>query len=140
MPNGDAIVRTHNAAVGQRVGSQGCAATDDFDGIVQKGSAIHLTTRPAHPCTFQRPMYWRPSTIGRCSLIPTEQRASLSDRVAQRVRMLQEVNNLRVLQPDGLVKNPNPEVYVKRSPLVQRLKLSAVMRCYGIASTFGILT
>ena len=38
------------------------------------------------------------------------------------------------------VKNLKPEVYVKRSPLVQRQKLSAVMQCYGIASTFGILT
>jgi len=37
------------------------------------------------------------------------------------------------------LKNLKPEVYGKRSPLVQRLKLSAVMQCYGIASTFRIL-
>jgi hypothetical protein len=110
VPDGDAIVRTQNPAVGQRVGSQGCTATDDFDGIVQKGSAIHLTARPAHPCTFQRPMY---CVFAKDSVYRNTTAAS---------------------------KNLKPEVYVKRSPLVQRLKLSAVMQCYGIASTFGILT
>lgn len=50
---------------------------------------------------FQRPIYWLPSSIGRCDLEPRHFRCPRADRAAQRFRMLQEVNNLRYLDPDG---------------------------------------
>jgi CRISPR-associated endonuclease Csn1 len=53
---------------------------------------------------FQRAMYWQESTIGRCELEPSHPRAPLKDRAAQRCRMLQEINNLRVIQPDGEIR------------------------------------
>jgi len=49
---------------------------------------------------FQRPMYWPASAVGRCELEPKEKRCPRADRAAQRFRMLQEVNNLRFIDPD----------------------------------------
>ena len=66
---------------------------------------------------FQRKMYWKPGSIGKCS-VTSEPRASLSDRAAQRFRMLQEVNNLEVLQPDGELR---PLTEVERGKLLDYL-------------------
>ncbi|MGA2033446.1 MAG: type II CRISPR RNA-guided endonuclease Cas9 [Thermoguttaceae bacterium] len=46
---------------------------------------------------FQRKMYWPKSVVGRCELEPREKRCPRAARAAQRFRILQEVNNLRVL-------------------------------------------
>jgi CRISPR-associated endonuclease Csn1 len=48
---------------------------------------------------FQRPMYWPKSVVGRCELEPKLKRCPRADRLAQRFRLLQEVNNLRLLDP-----------------------------------------
>jgi CRISPR-associated endonuclease Csn1 len=47
---------------------------------------------------FQRPLKPAHDLIGRCSLIPEQRRAPLSLRLVQRFRVLQEVNNLRLVQ------------------------------------------
>jgi len=49
---------------------------------------------------FQRPIYWPRSVVGACELEPKAKRAPRADRRAQRFRLLQEVNNLRYLDPD----------------------------------------
>ncbi len=46
---------------------------------------------------FQRRVYWPASSIGQCELEPSEKRAPIADRRFQQFRMLQEVNNLRLL-------------------------------------------
>ncbi len=46
---------------------------------------------------FQRPMYWPKSIVGQCELEPKQKRCPRADRAAQRFRLLQEVNNLKVL-------------------------------------------
>ncbi len=46
---------------------------------------------------FQRSLYWPKSVIGRCELEPREKRCPRADRVAQRFRLLNEVNNLRII-------------------------------------------
>ena len=46
---------------------------------------------------FQRKMYWPKSVVGRCELERREKRCPRAARIAQRFRLLQEVNNLRVL-------------------------------------------
>jgi len=48
---------------------------------------------------FQRKMYWPKSMIGRCDLEPKEKRCPKADRLAQRFRILQEANNLRLISP-----------------------------------------
>ena len=46
---------------------------------------------------FQREMYWPKSVVGRCELEPKCKRCPRADRSAQRFRILQEINNLRML-------------------------------------------
>ena len=46
---------------------------------------------------FQRKMYWPKSVVGRCELEPHEKRCPRAARIAQRFRMVQEVNNLMLL-------------------------------------------
>lgn len=46
---------------------------------------------------FQRKVYWPLNSIGRCELEPEERRAPVADRRFQEFRMLQEVNNLRLI-------------------------------------------
>jgi len=52
---------------------------------------------------FQRAVYWNASSIGFCELEPDENRAPIADRRFQRFRMLQEINNLRILDPSQSV-------------------------------------
>lgn len=49
---------------------------------------------------FQRPMYWPKSVVGLCELEPKQKRCPKSDRRYQRFRLLQEVNNLKYIDPD----------------------------------------
>lgn len=49
---------------------------------------------------FQRTMYWPKSVVGLCELEPKERRCQRADRAAQRFRLLQEVNNLKYIDPD----------------------------------------
>lgn len=53
---------------------------------------------------FQRAMYWPKASVGRCDLEPRYRRCLRADRVAQRFRLLQEVNNLRLIEPCGDVR------------------------------------
>jgi CRISPR-associated endonuclease Csn1 len=48
----------------------------------------------------QRNLYWPASMIGRCEYEPKERRAPRSERIAQRYRLLSEVNNLKYIDPD----------------------------------------
>ena len=49
----------------------------------------------------QRNLYWPASMIGKCEFEPKERRAAKSDRLAQRYRLLSEVNNLKFIDPDS---------------------------------------
>ena len=50
---------------------------------------------------FQRPMYWPKSVVGLCELEPKQKRCPRADRHAERFRVLQEVNNLRFVDPES---------------------------------------
>jgi CRISPR-associated endonuclease Csn1 len=64
------------------------------------GKSDRLTKYGLHGLIFfQRSMYWPSSVIGRCELEPKRKRCPRADRLAQRFRLLQEVNNLRLLDP-----------------------------------------
>ncbi|WP_437200882.1 type II CRISPR RNA-guided endonuclease Cas9 [Planctomicrobium sp. SH664] len=58
---------------------------------------------------FQRSLYWPKSVIGRCELEPREKRCERADRLAQRFRLLNEVNNLRVIPQSGEPRELEPE-------------------------------
>lgn len=53
---------------------------------------------------FQRKMYWPKSALGRCDLDPSQERCPRADRAAQEFRLLQELNNLQVILPDGEIR------------------------------------
>jgi CRISPR-associated endonuclease Csn1 len=48
----------------------------------------------------QRHLYWPASMIGYCELEPKERRCLKADRIAQRYRLLSEINNLKYIDPD----------------------------------------
>lgn len=50
---------------------------------------------------YQRPMTWDPDRIGNCELEPGQKRCPRGDWYARRFRLLQDVNNLRIQNPDG---------------------------------------
>lgn len=45
---------------------------------------------------FQRPTYWPKSAVGMCELEPKHRRCPRADRLAQKARVYQEINNLEV--------------------------------------------
>lgn len=54
----------------------------------------------------QRRMYWPKSVVGACELEPKRKRCPRADRLAQRFRLLQEVGNLRVIEPGAWEERP----------------------------------
>jgi CRISPR-associated endonuclease Csn1 len=54
---------------------------------------------------FQRSLYWPASVVGRCELEPRQKRCERADRNAQRFRLLNEVNNLRIIPQLGAVRS-----------------------------------
>jgi len=69
---------------------------------------------------FQRDMYWPKSVVGVCELEPKKKRCPRADRVAQRFRLLQEVNNLRLLDcTTGEERSLTPD---ERSKLIEVLE------------------
>lgn len=73
---------------------------------------------------FQRRVYWPASSIGQCELEPPEKRAPIADRRFQEFRLLQEINNLR------LINSEDPGLPVER-------KLTADERKVAIAYLTG---
>ena len=86
---------------------------------------------------FQRKMYWPKSVIGRCELEPHEKRCPRADRLAQRFRLLQEVNNLRYIDTDsGEVCQLSPE---HRTLLLYKLSRKKEMKFDEIRKALGFI-
>jgi len=86
---------------------------------------------------FQRPITWPASAVGRCELEPRHRRCARADRHAQRFRMLQEVNNLRYIDPDdGGEKRLTDE---QRQLLLGKLARSKEMTFDKIREALGFL-
>ena len=86
---------------------------------------------------FQRKMYWPKSVIGRCELEPREKRCPKADRLAQRFRLLQEVNNLRYIDIDtGEVCHLSQE---HRTLLLDKLSLKKEMKFDEIRKALGFI-
>lgn len=86
---------------------------------------------------FQRPLYWPKSMIGACELEPREKRCPRADRSAQRFRLLQEVNNLRVIDPDRREERAlSPE---ERALLLDKLSLKDKLSFDEVRKHLGFL-
>lgn len=84
---------------------------------------------------FQRAMFWPKSMIGICELEPKERRCPRADRAAQRFRLLQEVNNLRFIDPDhGLERaldEPERALLLDKLATVEKLDFSQIRKLLG---------
>lgn len=67
---------------------------------------------------FQRALYWPSSTIGRCELEKGEKRCEKADRLAQRFRLLNEINNLKIHPKKD---DPRPLKPEERATLIKYL-------------------
>ena len=85
---------------------------------------------------FQRPMYWPASVVGRCELEPSESRPR-ADRLAKRFRLLQEVNNLRLLDPN--TAQERPLTAEQRRELLDYLARSKERKFTEIRKKLGLL-
>lgn len=68
---------------------------------------------------FQRKMYWPEEAVGFCELEPRLRRCPRADRLAQKARLFQEVNNLRLIDAGDQERELTPD---------EREKLLAYLR------------
>jgi CRISPR-associated endonuclease Csn1 len=86
---------------------------------------------------FQRNMYWPKSVVGLCELEPKQKRCPRGDRHAQRFRLLQEVNNLRVI--DDARKLERPLDTDERALLLDKLSQKSELKFDEIRKLLGQL-
>lgn len=79
----------------------------EFDAILDAQARHHpgvitaaFRERLRHAIFYQRPLKPVDRFIGNCELEPDQRRCPWAHRAAQRFRMLQEVNNLRIIDPN----------------------------------------
>ena len=84
---------------------------------------------------FQRAMYWPKSVIGECTLEPKQPRCTRGDRRAQRFRLLQEVNNLRVVDTRGRERMLSPE---ERTRVIRRLETKKEVKFDELRGLLGL--
>lgn len=84
----------------------------EFEAIWEKQSQYHpelltdnLRREIEHLLFFQRPIASQSHLIGKCDLEPSQRRAAWATLEAQRFRILQKVNDLKIIYPG----NPNAE-------------------------------
>ncbi len=86
---------------------------------------------------FQRKMYWPTSVIGECELEKKKKRCPRADRLAQKFRLLQEVNNLRYTSPETNDEHTlNDE---QRTLLIDKLSKQKEMTFAKIKEALGFL-
>lgn len=84
---------------------------------------------------FQRPGYWPKSAVCACELEPKHKRCRQADRRAQRFRLLQEVNQLQVIPPNG---EPRSLLAPERSKLIIYLERSKARSFDDIRNHLGM--
>ncbi len=95
-----------------------------------------LKARAHHAIFDQRPLRFDPDAIGRCELEPEEERCSRGHWLAQQCRMLQEINNLRTLEPTG---EERPLSDSERRQLAETLGQKRKMTFSKIRGLLGLL-
>jgi CRISPR-associated endonuclease Csn1 len=86
----------------------------------------------------QRPLKDQDHLIGRCSLIPTEPRAPLRLLEAQRFRILDRVNNLRLAEPDRPLAAEERAKLAEELERSEKLTYAQVRKLLGIKAKFSI--
>lgn len=89
---------------------------------------------------FQRPLKSQKGLVGRCDLEPNCRRAPWASIPAQRFRFLQKLNDLEVIEPDGLVRPLTPEEREKLIAAAQsngELTFNAIRKLLGFKKPRG---
>jgi len=92
---------------------------DEFEAIWNAQSPHHaaltpeLKSRLHKAMFFQRPLKSQKGLIARCDLEPTERRAPKASLAAQRIRYLQKLNDLEIIDPQGECLPLSPEQRAK---------------------------
>jgi CRISPR-associated endonuclease Csn1 len=88
---------------------------------------------------FQRKMYWPRSRVGMCALEPRQRRCAIADRSAQRFRLLQEVNNLRFVDPsknsEEALSPAHRDALVKALSSAESLTFDQIRKVLGFPDT-----
>jgi len=84
---------------------------------------------------FQRPLWFDPNSIGTCELEPACRRALAYLLVSQRFRLLQTVNNLRILPPGEPERSLTPK---DREKLTEALELRGDLTFIQIRKLLGL--
>jgi CRISPR-associated endonuclease Csn1 len=87
---------------------------------------------------FQRPMRWNPETIGNCELEPAEKRCPRGDWYARKFRILQDVNNLIIQNPDGAetkLTGEHRKIVLDALCKKERLKFNDIRKKLGLMET-----
>ncbi len=74
---------------------------------------------------YQRPLWFDPNTVGQCELEPGQRRAPAYLLISQRFRLLQTVNNLRVLPPG---EPERPLTPADRKKLIDQLEIKGDLK------------
>ncbi len=97
----------------------------------------HCTLEPGRFIQVRRPIRSKPGATRLLKVYKAPRRAALADPPAQRFRILQKVNDLRIIRKDGRMESPTPE---QRSWLLEQLEMgdltfAAIRREWGLART-----
>lgn len=114
---------------------------DEFEAIWSNQAPYHpeltseLKERLSEAIFHQRPLKSQRGLIGKCDLEPQRRRAPLRCLLAQRFRILQRINDLRVTAPDGEIR---PLTAEERQRLYAALDEQAEMSWAAVKRLLGM--
>lgn len=85
---------------------------------------------------FQRPLKPTDELIGNCELEPNKKRCPRGNWYARRFRILQDLNNLRICNPDGSIEELTPE---QRRVVLEEMSKKKEIKFSGIRKKLGLL-
>lgn len=94
-----------------------------------------LKTKVWHLLFFQRPIAAQSHLVGKCELERTRKRAPMACLEAQRFRLLQKVNDLRLVMPDYTERDISAE---QRATLLRELEEAGDLSFNAIRQLFGL--
>lgn len=114
---------------------------EEFQRIIAFQQPHHVTLTPRllrrlKRCLFwQRPLKSQKSLIGRCSLLTNRPRCPMAHPVAQEFRLLQAVNHLAIISPDGEIRELTD---AQRQTLLNTLRTQGDMTFAEVRKLLGL--
>jgi len=116
---------------------------DEFDRMWESQARFHptlltedLKSELWQTIFYQRKVRWDRERIGQCQFEPKSKRAPMALLEAQRFRLLQKVNDLEIVTPDGAVMPltaEQREIVIATLDVGERMKFSDVRKLLGLS-------